>query len=98
MSSVDESVCGVNSVLAAGVLDRCGVDSLVADEASDSSGGDVGDDVVACGDATLLLSDAFRVGGCVPVVGVRLAQPEWVVPCSPSHHRCTQCVFVVFHR
>ena len=28
VSSVDESVCGVSSVLAAGVLDRCGVDIL----------------------------------------------------------------------
>ena len=31
MSDVDESVCGVKSVLAAGVLDLYGVDTVVSD-------------------------------------------------------------------
>ena len=30
VSGVDESVCGVNSVLAAGVLDLCGVDTVLS--------------------------------------------------------------------
>ena len=30
MSGVDESVCGVNSVMSAGVLDMCGVDPVVS--------------------------------------------------------------------
>ena len=64
VSGVDESVCGVNSVLAAGVLDRCCVDSLLSDGAGDSSGVEVVDDAVACCDDTLL-PGAFPVGGCL---------------------------------
>ena len=41
-------------------LDVCGCDSLVFDGAGDSSGVEVVDDVVACGDDTLL-PDVFRV-------------------------------------
>ena len=36
------------------------------------------DDVVACGDDTLLLSDTFRVGGCLSVVGLGVVQPDRV--------------------
>ena len=64
VSGVDESVCGVNSVMtAAGELDVFGCDSLVSDGAGDLSDVEVVDDVVACGDYTLL-PDAFRVGAC----------------------------------
>ena len=35
------------------------------------------DDVVACGDDTLL-PDAFRAGGWLSVVGLGVAQPGWV--------------------
>ena len=63
VSRVDESVYGVSSVLtAAGDLDVCGCDILVSDGVGDSSGVEMVDDVVACGDETLL-PDAFRVGG-----------------------------------
>ena len=64
---VDEPVCGISSVMTAGELDVCGCDSLVSDDAGDSSGVEVVDDVVACGDATLLPED-FRVGDCLSVV------------------------------
>ena len=53
MSGVDESVCCANSVLAAGILDLCGVEVV--------------DDGVACDDGTRL-PDPFRVGGCLSVV------------------------------
>ena len=38
VSGVDESVCGVNSVMTAGELDVCGCDSVVSDEAGESGG------------------------------------------------------------
>ena len=63
MSGVDESVCCANSVLAAGILDSCGVEVV--------------DDGVACDDGTRL-PDAFRVGGCLSVVGPGVAPPGWV--------------------
>ena len=64
VSGVDEYVCGVSSNMTADELDVCGCDSLVSYGAGDSSGVEVVDDVVACGDDTLL-PDAFRVvGGC----------------------------------
>ena len=66
-SNVVEPVCGVSSVMTAGELDVCGCDSLVSDGAGDSSGVEVVDDVVACGDYTLL-PDAFRVRGWLSVV------------------------------
>ena len=79
-SGVDDSmcVCGVSSVMTAGDLDVCGCDSLVSDGVGDSSGIEVVDDVVACGDDTPLLPDAFRVGGWLLVVGLGVAQPGWV--------------------
>ena len=46
-------MCGVNSVMTADELDVCGCDSLVSDEAGDSSSVEVVvsvDDVVACDD------------------------------------------------
>ena len=49
--------------MTAGDLDVCGCDSLVSDGVGDSSCVEVVDDVVACGDDTRLLPDAFRVGG-----------------------------------
>ena len=88
MSGVDESVCCANSVLAAGILDSCGVEVV--------------DDGVACDDGTRL-PDAFRVGGCLSVVGPGVAPPGWVdglfcadgslrpepppMPAMCSHHR-----------
>ena len=63
MSGVDKSVCFANSVLAAGILDSCGVEVV--------------DDGVACDDGTRL-PDAFRVGGCLSVVGPGVAPPGWV--------------------
>ena len=88
MSGVDESVCCANSVLAAGILDSCGVEVV--------------DDGVACDDGTRL-PDAFLVGGCLSVVGPGVAPPGWVdglfcadgslrpepppMPAMCSHHR-----------
>ena len=88
MSGVDESVCCANSVLAAGILDSCGVEVV--------------DDGVECDDGTRL-PDAFRVGGCLSVVGPGVAPPGWVdglfcadgslrpepppMPAMCSHHR-----------
>ena len=88
MSGVDESVCCANSVLAAGILDSCGVEVV--------------DGGVACDDGTRL-PDAFRVGGCLSVVGPGVAPPGWVdglfcadgslrpepppMPAMCSHHR-----------
>ena len=69
VSGVDESVCGVSSVMAAGELDVCDCDSVVSDEASNTSRVAVVvsiDDDVACGDE-LLLHDAVRVGGQLSV-------------------------------
>ena len=77
VSGVDESVCGVNSVTTVGDIDVFGCDSLVSDGFGDSSGVEVVDDVVACGD-DILLPDAFRVGGWLSVVGLGVAQPGWV--------------------
>ena len=83
----------------------CGCDSLVSDEGGDSSGVEVIDDVVVCGDDTLL-PDAFRFGGWLSKVGLGMAQPGchgWTgsfaqtIPCAPSHHLCTQCVCVVVY-
>ena len=74
VSGVDEPVCGVSSVMTAGELDMCACDRLVYDEAGDSRGVDVVDDVVACADDTLL-PDAFRVDGWLSVVGIGVAQP-----------------------
>ena len=98
MTGVDEPVCDVSSVMTTGELDVCGCDSLVSDGAGDSSGVEVVDDVVACGDDTLL-PDAFRVGGWLSKVGLGMVQPGWVdgssaqtIPCAPSHHPCRQCV------
>ena len=53
------------------------IDRLVSDVAGDSSGIEVVDDVVACGDDTQL-PDGFRVVGCLSVVGIGVAQPDWV--------------------
>ena len=87
MSGVDESMCRTNSVLAAGILDSCGVEVV--------------DDGVACDDGTRL-PDAFRVGGCLSVVGSGVAPPGWVdgLFCAdgslrPEPHRCPQCVLII---
>ena len=75
---VDEPVCGVSSVMTAGELDVCGCDSLVSEGAGDSSGVEVVDDVVACGDDKLL-PGAVRVGGLLSVAGIGVTQPPgWV--------------------
>ena len=50
VSGVDEPVCGVSLVMTAGDLDMCACVFLVYGGAGDSSGVDVVDDVVACGD------------------------------------------------
>ena len=71
---VDEPVCDVSSVMTTGELDVCGCDSLVSAGAGDSSGVEGVDDVVACGDDTLL-PDAFRVDGWLSVVRLGVAQP-----------------------
>ena len=65
VSSVDEPVCGDNSVVTAGEFDVCACGSLLSDETGDVVSVD---DVVACGDDTLL-PDAVRVGGRLSVVG-----------------------------
>ena len=49
----------------------------MSDVAGDSSGVEVVDDVVACGDDTQL-PDGFRVVGCLSLVGIGVAQPDWV--------------------
>ena len=77
VSGVDEYVCGASSIMTADEHDVCGCDSLVSDGAGDSSGVEVVDDVVACGDDTPL-PDAFCVGGWLSVVGLGVAQPGWV--------------------
>ena len=77
VSDLDKSVCGVSSVMTAGELDVCGCDSFVSDGAGDSTDVEVFDDVVACGDDTLL-PDAFRVGGWLSVVGLGVAQRGWM--------------------
>ena len=64
VSSVDEPVCGDNSVVTAGEFDVCACGSLVSDETGDV----VSVDDVACGDDPLL-PDTVRVGGCLAVVG-----------------------------
>ena len=71
VSCVDESVCGISSVMTAGELNVCGYHSVLSDEAGNSSRVEVAvsiDDVVACGDDPLL-PDAVRVGGRLPVIG-----------------------------
>ena len=56
---------GGMSLSGGGDADVCGCDSLVSDGAGGSSGVEVVDDVVACGDDTLL-HDAVRVSGWLP--------------------------------
>ena len=65
VSSVDEPVCGDNSVVTAGEFDVCGCGSLERDETGDVVSVD---GVVSCGDDPLL-PDAVRVGGRLSVVG-----------------------------
>ena len=69
VSGVDVSVCGVNSVMAAGELDVCCCGSLVSHETGDVVSVD---DVVACGDDPLL-PDSVCSGGRLSVVGDTLA-------------------------
>ena len=74
VSGVDESVCGVSSVMTAGELDVCDCDSVVSDEASNSSRVEVVvsiNDDVARGDEPLL-HDAVRIGGQLSVDGYTL--------------------------
>ena len=66
-----------SSVMTDDELDMCACDSLVSGGAGDSSGVEVVDDVVACGDDAVL-PDAFRVGDWLSVVGLGVAQPGWV--------------------
>ena len=73
VSGVEDSVCGINSVMTAGELDDdvCGCDSVVSDEAGVSSGVEVFvsvDFVVACGDDPLV-PDVVRVGDWLSMVG-----------------------------
>ena len=88
MWSIDESVCGVNSVMTAGELDVCGCDSLVSDAAGDSSGVEV---VVSSDNAVggwlSVVSDTLMCGAGVArsdrgdteeVVEPGVAQPGWV--------------------
>ena len=77
VSGVDEPMCGDSLVMTAGEIDVCACDGLVCDGAGDSSGVEVVDDVVACGDDAVL-PGAFRVGGWLLVVGLEVAQPGWV--------------------
>ena len=73
-------VCACDSdslVMTAGEIDVCACDGLVSDGAGDSSGVEVVDDVVACGDDAVL-PGAFRVGDWLSVVGLGVAQPGWV--------------------
>ena len=77
VSGVDEYVCGVSSTMTADELDVCGCDSLVSDGDGDSSGGEVLDDVVACGDDTPL-PDAFRVGGWLSIGGWTRVGSTWL--------------------
>ena len=60
--------------MTARAFDVCACYSLVSDGAGDSSGVEVADDVVSCGDDAVL-PDAFRVGGWLSVVGLGVAQP-----------------------
>ena len=62
-------MCDDSSVMTAGELEMCACDILMSDGAGDSSGVEVVDDVIACGDDAVL-PDAFRVGGWLPVVGL----------------------------
>ena len=71
MTADEFDVCACDSdssAMAAGELDVCACDRFVSDGAGDSSGADVVDDVVACGDDTLL-HDVVRVGGWLSMVG-----------------------------
>ena len=105
VSGVDEPVCGISSLMTAGELDVCGCGSLVSDGAGESSGVEVVDDVVACGDDKLL-PDAFRVGGWLSVAGLGVAQPAWVegIICAdgslrpepqPMHSTCLRRMLLV---
>ena len=77
------------------------VTAIVSDGVGDSSGVEVVDDVVACGDGTLL-SDAFRVGGCLlSVVELGVAQRVWVdgficadgaLRSEPIHAMCLRAI------
>ena len=83
VSGVDESLCGVNSVITASEIEVCGCDSIVSDEARNSSGVEV---VVSS-------DDAVRVGGWLPVVGDTLMCGAGVarsdrVDCSYSYIEC----------
>ena len=77
VSGVHGSVCGVSSVLADGILDLSGIDTVVY--GVDEPVCDVRSvmTTVACGDDTLLPA-AFRVDGSLSVVGLGVAQPGWV--------------------
>ena len=59
VSGVDETVYGVNSVMPASEVDMSGCNSLVTDDAGNSSGVEV----------VMSIDDAVRVGGWVSVVG-----------------------------
>ena len=72
VSGVDEPVCGDSSVMTAGEFDVCACDIFVYDWAGDSSGVEVVDVVVACGNDAVL-PDAFRVSGWLSVVGLGVA-------------------------
>ena len=80
VSSVDEYVCGVNSMMSAGVLDLCGVDEPVCGVSSVMIASEL--DVCGCDsvmsdearyssgvELVLSIDDAVRVGGWLSVVG-----------------------------
>ena len=82
----------VSFVMTAGELDVCGCDSFVSDRAGDSSGVEVVDDVVVCGDDTLLLDALcdtsngykYRLDRGGGVIAARAAAPAKQV-----RHRCS---------
>ena len=67
-SGVDDSVCGVNSVLAAGVLDLCSVDTVLSGAEESVCGVN---SVLAAGVLDLYSVDTVVSGVDEPVCGVR---------------------------
>ena len=71
VSGVDESVCYVNSVLADGIIDLCGVDTAVSDVDTVVSGVDTvvsGVDEYVCGVSLIMTADELDVCVCDSVV------------------------------
>ena len=89
VSGVDEPVCGVRSVMTASELGVCGCDSVVSDEAGNSSGVEVVvtiDDMIRVGDWLSVVGDTLMCGAGVArrdrgdtgvVVRPGVTQPGW---------------------